>query len=288
MTVCSIVRLDALMRRTHGRPEIAVGLIDGPVAHPHPALPAERLRPVGTHPPHCRCGDAHACRHGTFVAAMLIGRPEHGALGLCPGVTLLVRPVYPDCVTSASTTPTELARAVHDCLDAGARILSISSAPAGTNRRPHPLLARALDRAATTGALVVVAAGNRPGVVGGVLTGHPWTIPVTGCRADGCPSPRSSLSLATARHGLSAPAERVPGPDPSGRPVLLDGTSVAVPFVTATAALLWSLHPDAPATQIRAALLGGARRTRLTPPLLDAEAAWHRLEGGGHRVRPAA
>ena len=55
--------------------------------------------------------------------------------------------------------------------------------------------------------------------------------------------------------------------------VAQSGTSVAAPFVTGTIALLWSLFPEASATEVKLAVASSGPRRTLTPPLLDAAAA---------------
>jgi hypothetical protein len=63
------VKLTALMGLTGGRPDVVIGLIDGPVAIGHPALAAERVREVpGALSGVCRRASSAACLHGTFVA----------------------------------------------------------------------------------------------------------------------------------------------------------------------------------------------------------------------------
>ena len=66
----------------------------------------------------------------------------------------------------------------------------------------------------------------------------------------------------------------------------LSGTSMAVPFVTGTIALLWSLFPTRSATEIKLMVTGSAGRPRrsVVPPLLDAAAA-HRALAECHYVR---
>ena len=39
-----LVKLDRLMERSSGRPEIMIGLIDGPVAIDHPGLAGTKMR----------------------------------------------------------------------------------------------------------------------------------------------------------------------------------------------------------------------------------------------------
>jgi subtilisin family serine protease len=63
------------------------------------------------------------------------------------------------------------------------------------------------------------------------------------------------------------------------------GTSAAAPFVTGAMALVWSLAPRASAAELRLAFLHarGEGRTSVTPPLLDAEAAYRTLAAAGSR-----
>jgi len=79
-----LVGLPALMASASGRPEIAIGLIDGPVALDHPDLAAENIREVsGGLPAACAdAGDA-ACAHGTFVAGILLARRGSPAPAIC-------------------------------------------------------------------------------------------------------------------------------------------------------------------------------------------------------------
>jgi hypothetical protein len=90
------------MERSHGRPEITVALIDGPVALDRPELATANIRALGgaLHGG-CTRADTYACMHGTFVAAMLAGRRGSVAPAICPGCTLLVRPVFAETTTSA-------------------------------------------------------------------------------------------------------------------------------------------------------------------------------------------
>ncbi len=46
MHALDLVKLPALMERTSGRPDIVVGLLDGPVALNHPDLARESIREV--------------------------------------------------------------------------------------------------------------------------------------------------------------------------------------------------------------------------------------------------
>jgi subtilisin family serine protease len=56
---------------------------------------------------------------------------------------------------------------------------------------------------------------------------------------------------------LGAPGDNIYSSVPGNTYAFMSGTSMAAPFVTGTAALLWSLRPKATASQIRQAILAG-------------------------------
>src|SRR5690348_15378340 len=90
-----VIRLRPLMERTNGNPEIRIGLLDGPVALDHPDLRSAVIREVTATPNGgCRDTSSVACIHGTFVAGMLVANGGSTAPGICPGCTLLVRPIF--------------------------------------------------------------------------------------------------------------------------------------------------------------------------------------------------
>src|SRR5688572_20769656 len=77
-----------------------------------------------------------------------------------------------------STTPAELATAILACIEAGARVINLSSALVGPTSHGQRELAEAPDYALQRGVLVVAAAGNQ-GILGSsTITRHPWVIPV--------------------------------------------------------------------------------------------------------------
>jgi len=275
------VGLDRLMALTSGRPDVVVGLIDGPIALDHPGFDTGRIRlmAAGTVRP---AASPTAASHGTFVAGVLVGRRGETAPAICPGCSLLSRPVFADDANGdVRATPGALAAAIEECLEAGARILNVSAALTAGAAAGSPALTGALDRAARRGALIVVAAGN-DGVVGGsALTRHPWVVPVAACTTAGAPSAYSSFGLGIGRRGLSAPGDRITSLAPPDGLATWSGTSAATPFVTGAAALLWSALPGASVDALRHALLstGHGPRTTVVPPRLDAWAAYTALVG---------
>jgi subtilisin family serine protease len=291
MNLLDMVSLTRLMQRCNGTPEVVIALIDGPVMSDHPDLAGQNIRLLRhAGGDGCSLASSAACRHGTFVAGMLIGRRGSAALAISPSCTLLSRPIFGETgpAEPASATPEALAQAIVDCVDAGARLINLSLALSPSSLNAQRRLHDALDHAANRGALIIAAAGNQGMVGSSVLTGHPWTIPVAACNASGRPTSDTNLGHSLARRGLSAPGEGVPGLGTEGSPRRVSGTSLAAPFVTGTAALLWSLFPMASAAQIRHGLLDADRlRPRsLVPPLLDAWAAFEAL--GRRLAKPQA
>jgi subtilisin family serine protease len=129
------------------------------------------------------------------------------------------------------------------------------------------------------GVIVVAAAGNQGTLGSSAITRHPWVIPVVACDLRGRPMNESNLGSSIGRRGLTAPGDAITSLSAEGQPLTLGGTSVAVPFVTGTVALLWSEFPAATAAQIKLAIsqASAPRRASVVPPLLDAAAAYQIL-----------
>jgi subtilisin family serine protease len=274
-----------LMDRTEGQPSVAVALIDGPVVLDHPALDRASIRLlVEGHSSACTRNDSIACRHGTLVAGVLKARRGTGALAICPGCTLFVRPIFAETPLQngsemPASSPATLATALLDCIRAGARVVNISAALVQPSPNRDQELEAALDLAARRQVLIVAAAGNQ-GVVGGTaITRHPWVIPVTACDDEGRLLPHTNLGNSIGRRGLLAPGQRIAGLATGGGIAYFGGTSAAAPIVAGAAALLCAQFPDASGAMVKDALLrgSGARRTSVIPPVLDAGAALQTL-----------
>ncbi|MBA3938501.1 MAG: S8 family serine peptidase [Planctomycetes bacterium] len=285
MQCLEAVKLTALMARTHGHPDVKIGLIDGPVAMQHPDLSGEHLRELlATRP------DAHADRsallHGTFVAGILSARRGSTAPAICPGCTLLIRPVFTQhdsrsgLMTSAS--PRELGDAIIACIGAGARLINLSLALVGSSTTGERHLREALDLAAARDVIIVAAAGNQGTLGGTLITQHPRVIPVVACDQRGRPLDASNLGSSIGRRGLTAPGDDITSLNTEGPALTSCGTSVAAPFVTGAIALLWSAFPAASAAQITQAVSQASvnRRASVVPPLMNAEMAFTFLRTG--------
>jgi subtilisin family serine protease len=286
-----LVRLSPLMELGPGRPEIAVALIDGPVALNHPDLAGATIREIpGKLQGTCTRADTVACTHGTFVAGILCARRGSVTPAICPGCTLLLRPIFAETTSGngqmPSASPEELAEAIIDSVNAGARVINLSSALLQPSLKGEGRLEEALDYAAHRGAIIVAAAGNQGTVGSSAITSHSWVIPVAACNLQGRPLSESNLGSSIGRRGLSAPGENITSLGANGMPQTFGGTSAAAPFVTGAIALLWSEFPGVGAAQIKLAVTqAGAPRCRaITPPLLDAWGAYRAI-GSTHNAR---
>jgi subtilisin family serine protease len=281
-----LVNLTPLMERTTGKPEVSVGLIDGPVAISHLDLPGQAIREVsGTGSGVCSRASSTACIHGTFVAGILSARRGSQAPAICPGCTLLVRPIFAETGSAngdmPSATPDELAEAIIDTVKAGARVINLSAALTQASSRGERELEEALNYAAWRGVITVAAAGNQGTVGSSAITRHPWVIPVAACDSQGRPMGGSNIGHSIGTRGLLAPGHNIQSLGTGGNPNTFGGTSAAAPFVTGAIALLWSMFPRASVGAIKLALTqsAGPRRTSIVPPTLNAWAAYQTLAG---------
>ncbi len=224
-----------------------------------------------------------ACLHGTFIAGILSAKRNSLAPAICPNCTLLIRPIFTETTSGRehmpSATPLELAAAIFECIDAGARVINLSSSLAQPTAKGEQSLEEALNHAVRQGVILVAAAGNQSTLGSSAITRHRWVIPVAACDLRGRPMNQSNLGSSLGRRGLMAPGDNIISLGSEGQWLRLGGTSVAVPFVTGVIALLWSEFPTATAAQIKLATSQAItlRRTSVVPPLLDAAAAYQIL-----------
>ncbi len=263
---------------------IKVAVIDTGVA-PHPRLPP--LIPggdlIGAHQQPRLPGEFVDCDgHGTIVAGIIATRPNTGSgwpfdgsadelIGIAPAAEIIaikqtsayVRTTEDSLVGTVST----LADSIHRAIDAGAHVINISvvSCLPGASSDPAQFqpLNSALDRAETSGVIVVAAAGNlSPTCAAGstVYPAHSDTVLAVSAREQ--PHVIAAYSIPSSQRILSAPSlvgvGLSPRNDGFANAMLIqsgsspfEGTSFAAPVVSATAALLRQRFPQATPQEIR-------------------------------------
>jgi subtilisin family serine protease len=287
-----LVGLLELMNMSAGNPDLIVALIDGPVDVHHPDLVSENMRVLpGRIGATCTSPESVACNHGTYVAGILHAQRHSAAPGICHGCRLLVRPIFsetavPEIDGIPNATMDELAAAIVEVMDFGARVINLSIGLGEPSSRSYHLMNEALEQAALRGVIIVAAAGNQATLGSSAITRHRWVIPVAACDRNGRVLGTSNIGASISRNGCMAPGEQISSLAASGGYTTLNGTSAAVPFVSGAVALLWSVFPKASAAQLRLAIAGRLdRRRSVTPPLLSALAAYQALKAIGLGVR---
>jgi subtilisin family serine protease len=164
-------------------------------------------------------------------------------------------------------------------------VINLSLALAQPSTNGEGALDEALNQAVKRGVVVVAAAGNQGTLGSSAITRHPWVIPVVACDLRGRPMNESNLGSSIGRRGLRAPGDSITSLGSEGQSLTLRGTSVAVPFVTGAIALIWSEFPSVTSAEIKLAITQsyGRRQAAVTPPLLDAWAAYEVLETNARR-----
>ncbi|MET0531140.1 MAG: S8 family serine peptidase [Microvirga sp.] len=222
-----------------------IGLIDTGIDLEHGALKGQPIEVL----PRLQSSRKPSQRdHGTAVAALLIGRSDSSTPGLLPGGRVLaVDAFYQDGATADRTDVTSLVLALEALAERKVRVVNMSlSGP------PNVVLKAAIEAAQAKGIVIVAAAGNNgAGAEPSYPAAYPGVIAVTAVDRQ-----RSVYRRATRGDYVDVAA---PGVDllvaASGQAsVVKSGTSYAVPFVSAGAAILRASYPSLDVVNVRARL----------------------------------
>ncbi|GAA2713945.1 MULTISPECIES: type VII secretion-associated serine protease mycosin [Streptomyces] len=195
--------------------------------------------------------------HGTKMAVLISGKGDggRGSFGLAPGAKIL-----PFKVASLRAPRTHLLpgatvrRAIRAAADSDAKVINVSmGAPAA-----DPEDAKAIEYAIGKGKLVFASAGNRGDKENGAE--YPAAYPgVVGVAAVDQDIKAPSWSVRGPQVDLAAPGDNMVTTCLGGTGVCRShGTSDAAALASASAALIWSAHPDWTANQVLRVLINTA------------------------------
>jgi hypothetical protein len=252
--------------RTVRRGAMAVAVIDGPY-QPGALSRILAQRPMDLGDGHCDANPNSACRHGTFIMGLLGAGKNTPLPGLCPECDLVHVPLFADDPAPEANVA-ELARAIDLANSAGARLINLSVAICGDEQARDRDLALALDRAETSGAVLMAAAGNQGRLATGQILSHPVVVPVVAVDRSGQLLPGCNFGPSISGFGVAALGHNVWGYTPAGGRTTMSGTSVATAVATGIVAQVWVARPHIHGKVMRAALARLQPRNGATPPLL--------------------
>jgi cyanobactin maturation PatA/PatG family protease len=235
--------LKSIWQESIGESNIMVALLDGPVDLSHPCFEGTEL----THLETLISSDPNnepSSQHGTNVASIIFG--QHGSLvrGISPGCHGLIVPIFsegPDGSLS-SCSQIDLAHAITQSLEYGAKVINISGGKIDSSGKPHPLLASTLRLCAENGVLIVAAAGNDGCQCLHVPAAIPSTLAVGAMDSRGSPLEFSNWGDAYRTNGILAPGEHIRLAVPGGGVAAKNGTSFASAIISGIVALLLSIQ----------------------------------------------
>jgi subtilisin family serine protease len=278
-------RLLSLMNISRGHPDIAIGVIDGPIDFDHPAFQGSKIRALkDSQLVACKEASDIACAHGTSVTGILSARRGLSAPAICPGCEIILNPIFGKefkgnetnyDIVFPTTTSEALSKALIETVNAGAMVINLSLGLSTTSLTAYHKLQQAYDYALKKGVIIVTAAGNQGNIGNISLTNHQWLIPVAACDESGRLDPMSNFGPSIANRGVMAPGVNITTTYPGGKYIQMTGTSFAAPFVSGAAALLWSMFPKATAEAIITSITRSTHPSRrsIIPPLFNGEEA---------------
>ncbi len=193
------------------------------------------------------------CRHGTHVAGIAAATTNNG-LGVSGVATASILPVKvlgADC----SGTYSAVANGITWAVDAGARVIALGM---GCRACSSHAVSDALDYASRSGALILAPAGNNgPCDECVMFPARHVAVMAVACTT------REDVACGFSASGsdveIAAPGDSVLSTAPGDRYETRSGTSMSVPHVAGTAALLLSHAPSLSAAELRAMLVNTAR-----------------------------
>lgn len=229
---------------------VRVAVIDTGIAYDHPSLARNYRGGVNVLSPLFSPYDYNG--HGTHVAGTIAARKNPtGIIGVAPRAHLYAVKAFN---RKGTANLSDLLTAINWCIDNRMQVVNMSF---GMDKMSDSLK-HAVQKARERGIVMVAAAGNQ-GKKGKVdyPARYPETIAVTATEKD---NQLASFSNTGTGVKLAAPGDKITSSWNNGATRELSGTSMAVPHVTGTAALLLSLNPALSPADVEAILLGSRIR----------------------------
>ncbi|MFJ4191263.1 S8 family serine peptidase [Kitasatospora sp. NPDC089509] len=263
--------LDAMhapeMWKTSKGDGITVAVIDGGFKLDHPDLAGQFLPGkdfsggsggVGSY------GDGHGTQMASLIAGTGKSAGGTGAYGLAPGAKILPLKINNGTVGPVVSTDFlgQVGQAVTYAVDQGAKVVNISQGISAVSTSPGDVdkLSKTLAMARSKGVLVVSSVGNS--AQDGNLAEYPSALPdVVGVGAVGRDVVATSESQQGPQVVLAAPGvDMVEACTGNTGYCKSHGTSDAAALVSASAALVWSVHKDWTANQVLRVLINTASK----------------------------
>ncbi|SDW67787.1 Subtilase family protein [Marininema mesophilum] len=239
-----VQRIEAhkVWRYTKGR-DVNVAVIDTGIASDHPAVRENYKGGINILSPMFTPYDYNG--HGTHVAGTIAGRAED-LLGVAPRVNLFAVKAFN---RKGSANLSDLLSAINWCIENKMQVVNMSFGMA----RVSDTLEQAIRTAYQKGLVMVAAAGNQ-GTSGDI--DYPARFSETiGVTATDRTGDIASFSNTGPGVDIAAPGDKVSSCWLNGGTRVMSGTSMAVPHVAGTAALLFYLRPELTPDQIRKILM---------------------------------
>ncbi|MGV9789999.1 S8 family serine peptidase [Streptomyces sp. NPDC003435] len=202
--------------------------------------------------------------HGTTMAELIAGTGSQGGLqGLAPGAKIVPFRIrlegMKDGAADERKTP-ESEAAIRAAADTDVKIINMSFGALGPSSKEQ----EAIKYAASKGKMLIAAVGN-DGEKSGDTIGYPAAFPyVVGVSSSDEAGSVSKFSSSGGYVDFAAPGQDFPGwCDETFKAYCDDvhGTSPAAAITSASAALIWSAHPDWTVNQVTRALIDTAGRS---------------------------